>query len=315
MAKEINWSEKRWKNLLIEQRKRMWLPDTIDKLAAWLHLTPGQKVADIGCGLGYLGFTFWPYFGKGGHYCGVDISEELVQEAGAMAQNWAVDGTAECMVGDAYHLDIPDNSFDVVMCQTLLMHLAEPAKALDEMKRIAKPGGIVLCIEPDNLTASTQASYNSSYEESIEEYLIRYKTFALGFKGKLKLGLGDHTIGTKLPQILFEAGLEDIAIRKNDRVDCTIPPYSEALLNFARQSGEVKLTKEQRKENKAWRAMMEREVLAGGGSTYLLRKYHSMMKKRQSIQMKAIIDQIDNERYFTCKGSMLYVAKGTKASS
>lgn len=36
--KTIDWSEKCWKQMLVYQRKFMWLEDSLDKLAAWLDL-------------------------------------------------------------------------------------------------------------------------------------------------------------------------------------------------------------------------------------------------------------------------------------
>ena len=47
------------------------------------------------------------------------------------------------------------------------MHLEEPGKALAEMKRIVKPGGIVICMEPDNLSNSMRVSYNSVHQFSV----------------------------------------------------------------------------------------------------------------------------------------------------
>ena len=53
--------------------------------------------------------------------------------------------------GDATEIPLPSESFDVVTCQTVLMHLAQPADALREMLRILRPGGLLVCVEPNNL--------------------------------------------------------------------------------------------------------------------------------------------------------------------
>ncbi len=84
---KIDRTEDCWKDMLAYQRESMWLTDTLDKLAAWLELKPGMFAVDVGCGLGYLGYTFWPYFGKGGRYFGVDAAFELLPDAARAAEN------------------------------------------------------------------------------------------------------------------------------------------------------------------------------------------------------------------------------------
>ena len=45
------------------------------------------------------------------------------------------------LVGDIYHLPFPDGSFPVVVMIEVLEHLQEPARALEEVARVLKPGG------------------------------------------------------------------------------------------------------------------------------------------------------------------------------
>lgn len=100
-GKKIDWSEKRWKQMLIDQRKLMWYDDTLHLLAAWMGIRPGMTAVDVGCGLGYLGYTYWPFFGKGGRYFGVDRTRDLVTDASTAAKEWAVGGEACFINGDA----------------------------------------------------------------------------------------------------------------------------------------------------------------------------------------------------------------------
>ncbi len=53
--------------------------------------------------------------------------------------------------GDVTKLPLPEDSFDVVTCQTVLMHLAQPLDAMREMLRILRSGGLLVCVEPNNL--------------------------------------------------------------------------------------------------------------------------------------------------------------------
>ena len=75
---KINWSDKRYYDMLIDQRKFMWTDDLLDVYARWFGLKHGMTAVDVGCGLGYLGYTYWPYFGEGGKYFGVDANADLL---------------------------------------------------------------------------------------------------------------------------------------------------------------------------------------------------------------------------------------------
>jgi ubiquinone/menaquinone biosynthesis C-methylase UbiE len=108
--KNVDWGKGHRREALIWQRKGLWREDTLRILAAWLGLKPGMTALDVGCGLGYLGYTWWPFFGHGGRYIGVDISEELIADAQTSARDWA-DGGQTCFVcGDAYDLPVEENS-------------------------------------------------------------------------------------------------------------------------------------------------------------------------------------------------------------
>lgn len=53
-------------------------------------------------------------------------------------------GPAVDVVGDVHALPFEDSSFDIVLCVEVLEHLHTPQKALDEMRRVLRPGGTLL---------------------------------------------------------------------------------------------------------------------------------------------------------------------------
>ena len=53
-------------------------------------------------------------------------------------------GRVEFQVADGNRLPFPDSSFDLVMCNSVLHHLAEPEKLLSEMSRLVNSGGAIL---------------------------------------------------------------------------------------------------------------------------------------------------------------------------
>ncbi len=307
--KRVDWSEGCWKEMLVYQRKSMWLEDTLDKLAAWLGLKPGITAVDVGCGLGYLGYTYWPYFGKGGHYYGVDVSPELVGDAQKAAKEWATGGEACFKVGDSYRLPFADNFADLVMCQALLMHLEKPELALAQMVRVAKPGGLIMCKEPDNLSWMLVRHYSSLPEPDIEEQLLPAKVAMICNKGRIKLGLGDNSLGPKIPHMMKKLGLTEIGIRLNDRVHYLEPPYEGPLQKDAMEK--VKKQWLDEKTRKTWIDRERKEFLAGGGDPEEYERY----RKTADSNLSAFRQQAEDGEYFACSSGDVYIVKGRKPKS
>ncbi len=304
--KKIDWSEECWKEMLVYQRKFAWFEDTLDKLAAWLGLKPGMTAVDVGCGLGYLGYTYWPYFGDGGYYFGVDKSPKLLREAKEATKEWAIKGETSFAVGDAYKLPFPDDLADLVMCQTLLMHLEKPWKALAEMIRVAKPGGIIVCQEPDNLSPMLAKRHWSLPEFDIEEQLLFAKVAIISNKGRIKLGQGDNSIGPKVPRMMNKLGLSEIDIRLNDRVFYLQPPYEGPLQQHSLESVKKELLDEKR--HKILIDREKKQFLAGGGDSEEYDRYREM----QGRIMLVFRQQIENGEYFACGSVDHYIIKGRK---
>jgi len=304
--KKIDWSEKCWKEMLVYQRKSMLLEDTLEKLATWLGLKPGMTAVDVGCGLGYLGYTYWPYFGEGGRYFGVDVSPELVKDAEKAAKEWAKGGEASFVVGDAYKLPFPQDFADIVMCQALLFQLEKPELALAEMVRVAKPGGLIMCQEPDNLSAMLVMHYSSLPELDIEEQLLFKKVALIYNQGRIKLEQGDWSIGIKVPRMMNKLGLIDIGIRLNDRVHYLEPPYQDTLQKDALE----KLKKEllDQKRHQIWMERLKDGFLAGGGKPDDFERYREINQRTLSV----LRQQIEEGKYFACSSGDIYIIKGRK---
>jgi SAM-dependent methyltransferase len=304
--KKIDWSEECWKEALVYQRKSMWFEDTRDKFAVWLGLKPGMIAVDVGCGLGFMGSAYWSYFGEGGRYLGLDISFKLLQDATKAAKDWALHGEAYFITGDAYKLPFSDDFADLVMCQTLLMHLEKPEPALSEMIRVAQPGGLIICQEPDNLSSTLVKHYSSLPELDLEEQLLCKKVALICSRGRINLGLGDNGIGPKIPGIMKKLGLTEIGIRLNDRVWHLEPPYESSLQQH--QLDQLKKERLDEKRQKIWIDQEKEEFLAGGGNPQDYDRYRGIDKRIMPI----LRQQIEDGEFFACSSSDFYVVKGRK---
>lgn len=74
---------------------------------------------------------------------GIDISPGMIEKSKEL-----LDGRADLKVGDSEHLPWNDGSFDVITCIASFHHYPGPELVLQEMKRVLRPGGILMIADP-----------------------------------------------------------------------------------------------------------------------------------------------------------------------
>jgi len=290
----------------------MWHPDTIKLLAKWIGFKHGQTVADVGCGLGYLGMMYWPFFGKRGRYYGIDISPVLTRKAARVSRTWAVQGCAVFKAGDAYDLPLPDDCADIVMCQTLMIHLGDPRRALAEMMRVAKPGGLVVCQESDMISAAMAQGYDTLPERSVDETLFRHKFHILAARGRARLGCGDYNIAPKLPAMMLSLGLTNVDARNTNKVEMMLPPYAVPEQRHAYLfDREMYTTPDWDKRYRIGMKEYKRFFIAGGGTMREFDRFAGLTSKR-SVEYRAKKEQLVAGTYAEFTPRMFYVIKGSK---
>ncbi|WP_166354454.1 methyltransferase domain-containing protein [Phytoactinopolyspora limicola] len=120
-------------------------------LRDWEHtrLVPGvgDRVLDVGCGLGDLAIRFAAHVAPTGRVVGVDSSAAMLTVAAerAAAAGLHVDFRA----ADAAALAEPDESFDVCRSERVLQWLDRPERAVAEMVRVLAPGGRICIADTD----------------------------------------------------------------------------------------------------------------------------------------------------------------------
>ncbi|KAE8153602.1 S-adenosyl-L-methionine-dependent methyltransferase [Aspergillus avenaceus] len=114
------------------------------------YITSTSKILDIGCGPGSISVDFARRANKG-HVTGIEYVPDPLGQARELASSQGITNI-EFKVGDIHSLDFPDNTFDIVHVHQVLQHIADPVKALQEMRRVVKPGGIVAARESATMT-------------------------------------------------------------------------------------------------------------------------------------------------------------------
>jgi SAM-dependent methyltransferase len=201
----------------------MWNRDYFGRVVVPLLTVPeGGSVLDVGTGFGALAFLLQSARADLA-ITGIDGESGLVEEAEAAARSLGLD-RVRFEIGDATRLSFGEGAFDLVMCQTLLAHVSDPRAVVAEMARVLKPGGTLFAAEWTDRALSALPVDNVlswDFKEAGEVYRLT-KAYS---QGRRMLGRGDDEAGLRAALYAFEAGLDVVDVRYNDRLWHAIPPY------------------------------------------------------------------------------------------
>ncbi|MEU9103325.1 methyltransferase domain-containing protein [Streptomyces xanthophaeus] len=167
--------------------------------AAYLvpELRPGLSVLDVGCGPGTITADLAELVAPGGRVTAVDASADVVAQARAYAAERGLDGV-EFATADVHALDFPDDSFDVVHAHQVLQHVGDPVRALREMRRVCRPGGIVAARDADYAAMTWYPA-----EPGLDDWLGLYRRVA-------RANGGEPDAGRRLAAWAREAGFTGV---------------------------------------------------------------------------------------------------------
>jgi SAM-dependent methyltransferase len=203
-----------------EWRDFWWNPDFLQLMAQRWQLGSVSNVLDVGCGVGHWSRTLLRLLPSNVQLTGIDREAVSIQQA----RDQTPDSRCTFQVGDAQHLPCADNTFDMVTCQTVLIHVADVPAVLQDMVRVLKPGGLLAVAEPNNV-ASRLVETSVSSSDSIEAKLARVRFGLVCEQGKAALGQGHNSIGDMLPGLFLEAGLSNVQVYLSDKATPFLRPY------------------------------------------------------------------------------------------
>jgi len=114
------------------------------RVVEWAGLRNGARVLDVGCGTGIVSRLAARRLARSGEVVGIDLSDGMLAKAARLIENDGLNGRITLKKGDAEQLPFADAAFDAVLSLYALRHFPDPAKALQEMLRVGKPGSLAV---------------------------------------------------------------------------------------------------------------------------------------------------------------------------
>ena len=132
-----------------EEWTRRWMETrTAERELGFLtpHLSAGKSVIDCGCGPGSITVGLAEAVAPG-EVLGIDIEPRQLEIAIATAARRGI-SNVRFEQASIYELPAPDASFDVAVAHFVIEHTSDPSRALREMRRVLRPGGVAAIKDP-----------------------------------------------------------------------------------------------------------------------------------------------------------------------
>jgi SAM-dependent methyltransferase len=290
------------------QRDFWWNEDYLQLIAARFGLGGVRSALDVGAGVGHWGRLLLPLLASEATIVGTERDPRWVTKANETATSIGIDHRCRYVQGVAESLAFDDESFDLVTCQTLLIHVADVHAVIGEMVRVLRPGGLLLVAEPNNLAGQLVA--DSATRDRAMDQVVERVAFALVCeRGKAALGEGDSSVGDLLPGYFASAGLLEVQTFLNDKTFELVPPYAspaqQALRTAILEDAEID----------RWGGLYEAEArryyLAGGGDQDAFQRRW----QRRMTEVHETAGQLKSSRLHTAGGGLEYVVAGRRSRS
>lgn len=179
-------------------------------------LGPGERVLDVACGTGFVARLASQRVGAAGTVAGLDVNPGML----AVASSATAPGSSiEWHEASAEAMPLPDESFDVVLCQMGLQFVPDRRAALREMRRILASGGRLIL----NVPGPTPRLF-----AAMGQALARHiGAEAAGFVNHV---FSLHDTG-ELQELIGGAGFHDVSVQVETKT-LRLPPPDEFLWQY-----------------------------------------------------------------------------------
>jgi SAM-dependent methyltransferase len=164
-----------------------------------LHIPPGARAIDLGCGPQGVLELLSERVGPRGSVVGLEQSADFVDLARTFVAHRRL-ANVQVVQGDAKATGLPRESFDVVVTRLVLVNVPEPRRVVEEMVALVRPGGVVASHEADFLAHSCEPP-SAAWDRLFEIFQAYARARRI-----------DLFVGRKTRGMLRDAGLVDLHV-------------------------------------------------------------------------------------------------------
>jgi len=238
-------------NMAAFLEERSHCPDSVitnQALCAALAPAPGERLLEVGSGIGVLCRLIAPHLLPGGSITGIDISPEFARHAQRYAGEAGLADAITFDTGNAEALPYGDGVFDGSFASRMLLHAADPDLIVHQLARVVRPGGRVVLMDWDFDTVAVDHP-----DRALTRLLLHWRTDNHG---------GDNWSGRQLYRRALQEGLVDlevipvVTVARSEREGLTQTLWRAA--EVARNGGGIS-----DKEHDAWVGKLKQHLADG----------------------------------------------------
>jgi SAM-dependent methyltransferase len=207
-----------------QSRLGWWDPAWIKHIAKECGFAHAKNVCDLGAGAGHWTQVLaqaLPWDSTA--VVALDLDPKWIEVLRGNDSLAGLVARLDVIEADAVNTGLPANSFDLVTCQTLALHLTNPAALVREMIRLAKPGGMIVMAEPANVLNRAQLGSAIASLEPHEAGLL-VEIWMAYHKGVRDHCGFDYDIAVRMKGIIESCGV------KRDEILCFANPKATEIL-------------------------------------------------------------------------------------
>lgn len=208
-----------------------------ERLVETADLRDGERVLDLACATGIVARVAAERVGPTGSVTGLDLLAGMLEAARIASKD--VEPQIQWVEGNAAEMPLPDDSFDVVLCQQGLQFFPDKVAALEEVRRVLGSGG-------RGLMSVWGPIEHSPAVEALQRALERHVPDVAGFLPVVfSLSDPDQLAGT-----LRQAGFADVSVRAEtaDVNFASVEDYLHTYLGSTPLGGIVSSLPEERRQ-------------------------------------------------------------------